>query len=68
MHSANDLILRYVPEVEGRDNVVGIATCYGLDVPGIEFRWRARFSAPVQNVPGAHPTAYTMDTGSLSQG
>ena len=34
--------------VVGRDSSVGIATCYGLDVPGIESRWGARFSAPVQ--------------------
>jgi len=25
----------------------------------------ARFSAPVQTVPGAHPDSYTMDTGSF---
>jgi len=35
--------------------VVGIATRYGLDGPGIESRWVARFSAPVQTGPGAHP-------------
>jgi len=28
----------------------------------------ARFSAPVQTGPGAHPASYTMGTGSLSQG
>ena len=28
-----------VPQLSvGRDSVVGIATCYGLDCPGIEFR------------------------------
>jgi hypothetical protein len=27
--------------------VVGIATRYGLDGPGIESRWGAKFSAPV---------------------
>jgi hypothetical protein len=26
----------------------------------------ARFSAPVQNVPGAHPASYIMDTGYFS--
>ena len=30
------------------DSSVGIATHYGLDGPGIESWWRARFSAPVQ--------------------
>ena len=33
----------------GRDRSVGIATRYGLDGPGIESRWRARFTTSVQN-------------------
>ena len=37
----------------GPDSVVGIATGYRLDGPGIETRWGARFSAPVQTGPGA---------------
>jgi hypothetical protein len=49
----------------GRDNPDGIATGYGLDGPGIEFRLRARFSAPVQTGPGAHPTSCTMGTGTF---
>ena len=49
----------------GRNSSVGIATRYGLDGPGIESRWGARFSAPVQTAPGAHPASYTMGTGSL---
>jgi hypothetical protein len=32
----------------------GIATRYGLNGPGIESRWGARFSAPVHTGPGAH--------------
>jgi hypothetical protein len=40
-------------------------TCYGLDGPGIESRRRARFSAPIQTSPGAHPASYTMGTGSF---
>ena len=35
----------------GRDNSDGIATRYGLDSPGIESRWGARFSSPVQTGP-----------------
>jgi hypothetical protein len=40
----------------GRDSSVGIATCYGLDDPGIESRWEARFFAHVQTGPGAPPS------------
>jgi hypothetical protein len=50
---------------KGRDSSVGIATRYGLDGPGMESRWEARFSAPVQTGPGAHPASYTMGTGSF---
>jgi hypothetical protein len=46
-----------------RDSSVGIATRYELDGPGIESRWGARFSAPVQTGPGAHPASCTMGTG-----
>jgi hypothetical protein len=52
----------------GRDSSVGIATGYGLDGPGIESRWEARFSAPVQTGPGAHPASYTIGTGSFLGG
>ena len=47
------------------DSSVGIATRYGLDGPGIESRWGARFSASVQTYPGAYPASYTMGTGSF---
>jgi hypothetical protein len=36
-----------------------------LDGPGIESRWGARFSPPVQTDPGAHPASYAIGTGSL---
>jgi len=48
-----------------RDSAVGIATGYGLDGPGIESRCEARFFAPVQTGPGAHPASCTMGTGSF---
>ena len=48
----------------GPDSSVGIATGSGLDGPGIESRLGARFSAPVQTGPGAHPGSCTMGTGS----
>ena len=44
---------------------VGIATAYGLDGRGIESQRGARFSAPVQTGPGAHPSSCTMGTGSF---
>ena len=45
----------------------GIATRYRLDGPVTECQWRggARFSAPVQTGPGAHPAFYKMGTGSF---
>ena len=35
------------------------------DGPGIESRWGARFFAPVETSPGAHPASYTMGTRSF---
>jgi len=43
----------------GRDNLLGIATRYGLDGSGVDSRWGARFSAPFRTGPGAHPAFYT---------
>ena len=48
-----------------RDISVGIATRYGQDGPGIESRWAAKFSAPVQTGPGVHPASCTIGTGSF---
>jgi len=36
-------------------------------IPGIESRWGARFSAPVQTGPGAHPASCTMGTSSFPE-
>jgi len=44
------------------DSVVGIATFYGPDGPGIWCRWE-KFSAHVQTVHRADPFSYRMDTG-----
>ena len=49
----------------GPGSSVGIAIGYGLEGPGIESRWEARFSAPVQTGPGAHPASCTMGKGSF---
>jgi len=51
-----------------RDNSVGTPTCYRLDGQGIESRWGARFSVPVQTSSGAHPASYTMVARSLPGG
>ena len=53
---------------KGWDSVVGVATRYRLDGPMIESRWGARFSAPVQTGPGAHPASCTVGTGSFPGG
>ena len=45
--------------------IVGIATVYGLDGPGIESRWWRGFSKPVQTGPEAYPASCTMATGSF---
>ena len=42
-----------------RGSVVGIVTCYGWTVRGSN-TGGARFSAPVQTGPGAHPVSHTM--------
>jgi hypothetical protein len=60
------IILKWIlKEYGGPGRSVGIATGYGLDGPGIESQWGARFSAPVQTGPGAHPASCTMGTGSF---
>jgi len=51
----------------GRDSSAGIATGYGLNGPGIESRWGARFSAPVKTGPGAHPASCTMGSESFPE-
>jgi hypothetical protein len=49
----------------GRDGLVSILTArLGHRIPW----WGGRFSAPVQTGRGAHPTYYTVGTGSLSPG
>ena len=56
---------RHIVLSRGRDSSVGIATRYGPDGPGIEFRWGAIFFAPAQIGPGTHSASYTMGTGSF---
>jgi hypothetical protein len=47
-------------------SVIGIATDYGLEGPGIESRWGRDFP-PFQTGSGAHPPSCTMGTGSFSE-
>ena len=49
----------------GRDSSVGLATRYRMDGPGIEFPVGARFSTALQTGPGAHPSSFTVGTGSF---
>jgi hypothetical protein len=51
--------------IECAGSSVGIATAYRHDGSGIESRWGARFFAPVQTSPEAHPASCTMGTGSF---
>ena len=51
----------------GPGSVVGITTGYGVDGPGIESRWGARFSASVQTAPGTHTASCTMGNGSIPE-
>ena len=48
-----------------RVSSVGIATCYGLDGPGIESRWVLKFSAHLQTGPVAQPASCTGGTRSF---
>jgi hypothetical protein len=65
--SVIELLFLIISFTMGRHGSVGIATLYELDCLEIESRWGwgARFSAPVQTCPGAHPASYTMGTGSF---
>ena len=59
------IIITFLLQQCGPASSVSRATGYGLDGPGIESRWEARFSAPVQTGPGAHPASCTIGTESF---
>jgi len=65
VHKMNNQIITIHNLLMGHGSSVGIVTAYGLDGPEIESRWEARFSAPVQTGPEAHPASCTMGTGSF---
>ena len=67
MHYFSNLFDKVLYTFRRPGSSVGIATGYGLDGPGIESQWGgARFSAPVQTGPEAHPPSWTMGTGSFT--
>ena len=58
--------LHYVALHCAPESVVDIATGYGLDGPGIEFRFERDFPHPSRPAQEANPASCTMGTGSLS--
>jgi hypothetical protein len=64
VYNTNVLLCVCVCVCVARANVFGIATRYGLDAPRIESRWGSRFFVSVHTGPGAHPSFYTIGTGS----
>jgi hypothetical protein len=56
--------LSFYPKMD-RDSSVGIVTGYGLDGPGIESWWEARFFAHVQTGLGTYQASCVMGTGSF---
>ena len=51
--------------ISGPGSVVGIATGYGLDGPGVESRWGRDFPHLSRPALGAHPASCAMGTGSF---
>ena len=51
--------------LSGCDSSFGTTIRYRIDGPRIESWWGARYSAPVQTGPRAHPASYTMGTESF---
>jgi hypothetical protein len=65
MIKQNQIYLYFQTERSGPGSSVSIETGYGLDGPGIESRWGAKFFAHVQTGLEAHPASCTMGTGSF---
>ena len=57
----------YVIKIVGRDSSVGIATRYGLDGPGIEFRWGRDFPHLSRQALGPQPASCIMGTESFPE-
>jgi hypothetical protein len=63
-HARSVVIWKPISSWRGPGSVVGIATGYGLNGPGIE-SWRGHDFSPVQTGPGANPASCKMGTGSF---
>jgi len=67
-HVRDEIPQPYQTSILGRDTSVGIATSYGLDGPGMEFRWGRDFPHPSRTALGAQPAYCTMGNGSFPGG
>jgi hypothetical protein len=56
-----------IVQTRGPGSVVGIATGYGLDRPGIESRWGRDFSHLSRPTLSVHPVSCTMGTASFPE-
>jgi hypothetical protein len=65
--SHHNFVILSIFEKGDRDSPVGMANRYGLDGPGIESRWGARFFASIQTDPGTLPASCALDTGSFPE-
>ena len=61
-HQLNTILVKFRTTRQGLGSSVGIATFFGMGGPGGRIPVKARFSAPVQTGPGAHPASYTKGT------
>jgi hypothetical protein len=66
-HNYCSFFLMY-KNVGGQGDLSRYSDALGMDGPGIDSRWGASFSVPVQTSPGAHPSSYTTGIGCLSRG
>jgi hypothetical protein len=57
-----NISVRYCISTRDRYSAVGIATRYGLDHSGIEYRWGRDIPHPFRPALGAHPYSYAMET------
>ena len=54
--------------MRGWDSVVGVATRYGLDGPGLEPRWGRDFPEPMETGPEVQPASVQWVSGLFARG